>query len=106
MKGIGSYARDVIVPPDLDIVVPAQWAPPPVTRRGAGPSRLGAAALREAWFALRAPRESPVHQQAVVYFLAPADDTVPLPFEHACALAGVEPERIRRLVRAQLEVRR
>jgi hypothetical protein len=102
------YVREstLIVPADLDPLVPAQWAATPIARRGAGWSRLGAAVLREAWGALRWPRASRVHRDAVAFFLEPSDDTAPLSFERACTFAGVEPEGIRRLVRARLEARR
>jgi hypothetical protein len=102
------YVREttLIVPPDLGVVTPAQWAATPIARRGAGWSRLGAAVLREAWGALAMPRTSRVYRDAVAFFLEPSDDTAPLSFERACTFAGVEPEGIRRLVRARLAARR
>jgi hypothetical protein len=100
----GMARHDCIVPPDLDVLVPAQWAATPY--RGAPWARLGAAVLREAWQALGRPRAARSRREALAFFFGPADATAPLSFEAACWLAGVEPDDVRRVVRARLEAQR
>src|SRR5262245_50051245 len=101
-----SAAQVASIPADLGTVVPAQWPPGRYRRahRGGGVARLGAALLADAWRCLDSQatdRASRARQAALQWFLdPPGAEAITLVF--ACALAGVEPEAVRRRVRARL----
>src|SRR5262245_4060647 len=89
------------IPADLGEIMPAQWQHrhPPRTSS----SRLAAAVLREAAVTLRkAPTTSRVYLEAYRYFFGAPDPTVAMPLEFACALVGLEPQYVRRVVRLLL----
>lgn len=87
------------IPEGLGLLLPAQWGR---SRPPCGPSRLGAAVLREAWDTLGLPQDSRPYRDAIRFFLWPADPMAPMSLELACALAGVEPDDVRRCVRRRL----
>jgi len=86
---------------EFGIVVAAQW---PSRARPTGPAALALAllvgAVRDAGLTATCDKRTRPAQRAVAqaYLAGRSDGTEPLPLETACALIGVNPDRVRRAV--------
>lgn len=91
------------VPDNMGTLLPAQWDALYVGHERPGHARLGAALIEEAWDTLRKyPQASVEWWAARRFFFGPPDPAVPMPLEFACALVGLHPDYLRRLVRRRL----
>jgi hypothetical protein len=91
---------------EFGIMVAAQW---PARARPTGPTALALAllvgAVREAGLTPVTDKRVRPRQQAVAraYLTGSTDHSEPLPLETACALVGLNPDRVRRAVLRRLD---
>jgi hypothetical protein len=91
---------------EVGVVLGCQWPGPRPAPRAGWPA-LARAMLAEAVLdAGIVPRRGPVAERdrrsAARYLLEANGDSEPLPLEMACALAGLDPDRVRAVVRLRL----
>jgi len=85
------------VPEDLGDMLPGQAPTQKTTHLPM--ARIAAAMLVDAVKCLGLPREHRMYREAVTYLLGP-DNGAPIPCDIACALAGIDRERLKRRLRA------
>jgi hypothetical protein len=85
------------IPDDLGILLPEQQAERHATHLPM--ARVAAAVLIDAVRCLHQPPASTLHRDALRYLLGPAGQEV-MPCDRACELADIDPEHLRRRLRA------